>query len=80
MVEADIWENPLAPDDGAALAEGLELFARSNGLAEGWPKPVTGAEEDCDEVSDRRASSAEAAAPIAGNMAELRQMPQWCGR
>jgi len=32
IVGGDIWENPLVPDTGAALAEGVELFAISNGL------------------------------------------------
>jgi hypothetical protein len=74
MVDGDIRENPLAPDAGAALADGAELLATSKAVV--WPKPVVGGEDDFDEVSDCRASRAEAAAPRAGNMTELQQMPQ----
>jgi hypothetical protein len=80
MVDGDICENPLVLDTGAVLADGVELFATSKGLAVGWPKPVVGDEEDFDEVSDCRASRADAAALRAGNMAELRQMPRPRGR
>jgi hypothetical protein len=71
MVDGDIWANPLVPDAGPALAEGPTLFATSNGLAVGWPKPVLADEDDFDEVSDCSASRADAATPRAGNMAEL---------
>jgi hypothetical protein len=55
------------------LAEVEALLEGSNGLLAPWPKPVDCVDEDFDESSPCRASMADDAAPMAGNMAKLRQ-------
>src|SRR5260370_2822637 len=75
MVAGDSCENPLEPEAGVELPEGAVLPERSNGLAGAWLKPVDGGDENFDEVSEWRASSADDTAPRASSMTKLRQMP-----
>jgi len=75
MVPGDSCENPLEPEAGVELAEAEGLPERSNGLAGAWLKPVDGGDDDFDEVSEWRASSADDTAPRASSMTKLRQMP-----
>ena len=75
MVDDDIFTPPpsklvLVLVEAAAVGGSA---GKSNGLLDPWPKPVGFADDDFDEVSDKRASMADDIAPIAGNMAELRQ-------
>jgi hypothetical protein len=68
-VVGDSCDNPLPPEAGAVeVPEAAVLPERSNGLAEPWLKPVAGGEEDFDEVSNCRASSADDAALRASNI------------
>jgi hypothetical protein len=75
MVAGDSCEHTLGPGAGAELPEGAELPAKSNGLVGLWLKPVV-CGDDFEVVKDWKASRMDDAAPRAGNMAGLRQMPQ----
>jgi hypothetical protein len=76
MVAGEICENPFDPEAGAEPPDGAPLPAISNGLVEVWLKPVVCGDEDFDVVSDWKASSTDAAAPRASNIAKLRPMPR----
>ncbi len=74
MVSGDICEKPtLDPALVLWLVEVAALLEKSNGLLAPWPKPVDCVDEDFDDSRPWRASMADDAAPMAGNMAELRQ-------
>jgi hypothetical protein len=75
IVSGDICAKPLPPVAVFALAlVGLEaVLERSNGLLAPWLKPVDCVDDDFDDSRAWRASMADDAAPIAGNIPELRQ-------
>jgi len=60
----------------AAFPEVEAVPDKSNGLVESWVTPVDCEDDDFDEVSDFRASSADDAAPRASSMTGLRQTPR----
>jgi hypothetical protein len=75
MVAGDICAPPPGLAAGLALAAAEASLAIWNGSVEPWLKPVDGAEEDFDEVSALRASTAVDAAPNASNMETTPAMP-----
>jgi hypothetical protein len=76
MVAGDSWENPLEPEAGVGLPEAAALPEKSNGFVGACLKPVDCGDDDFEEVSDWKASSADDTAPRASSMTELRQMPR----
>src|SRR5882762_967154 len=70
---------PPPPDPkggGGGAADADVVPERSNGFAASWVTPVDCEDDDFDEVSDFRASSADDAAPRASSMTGLRQTPR----
>src|SRR6266436_10061922 len=77
MVAGDTREPPPDPKGGGGGAADAEVVPeRSNGFAASWVTPVDCEDDDFDEVSDFRASSADDAAPRASSMTGLRQTPR----
>jgi hypothetical protein len=75
-VAGDICEYPPDPHAGVEHPEAAAASVRLKGLVGAWLKPAV-CDDDFDEVSACRASTADDTAPrAAGSMVELRQMPQ----
>jgi hypothetical protein len=77
MVAGDTREPPPDPKGGGGGAADAEVVPeRSNGFAASGVTPVVREDDDFDEVSNLRASSADDAALMANSMTGLRQMPR----
>jgi hypothetical protein len=77
MVAGDTREPPPDPKGGGGGLADVEVVPeRSNGFAASGVTPVVCEDDDFDEVSDLRASSADDAAPRASSMTGLRQTPR----
>jgi hypothetical protein len=77
MVAGDTREPPPDPKGGGGGAADAEVVPdRSNGFAASGVTPVDCEDDDFDEVSALRASSADDAAPRASSMTGLRQTPR----